>query len=108
MIWIKIRNRRRSRMSDRTPAGIASRKIGKVPAAWIIATAAGAPDRSVMSQELATSRMKLPVLPSTVAAHSTAKTGWRSGAKPPDDRVGLGFVEEDSTPLSDDIVRILP
>ena len=40
-------------------------------------------------QELATSRMKLPTLPSTVAAHSTANTGWRSGAKLP---AGLGVL----------------
>src|SRR5207245_2811496 len=39
--------------------------------------------RSVTSHELATSRMKLPMLPSTVAAHRTANTGWRSGAKLP-------------------------
>ena len=38
------------------------------------ATAAGEAERSVTSQELATSRMKLPILPSTVAAQSTAKT----------------------------------
>jgi hypothetical protein len=44
-----------------------------------MATAAGEADRSVTSQELATSRIKLPVLPSTVAAHSTAKTGRLSG-----------------------------
>src|SRR4051812_41323610 len=88
MIWITIRNLRRSRMSDSTPAGIASRKIGKVPAAWIIETAAGELDRSVMSQELATSRMKLPVLPSTVAAQRTAKTVCRRGAKLPDDEAG--------------------
>jgi hypothetical protein len=50
-----------------------------------MATAAGAADRSVTSQELATSRMKVPVLPSTVAVHTTAKTVWRSGAKLPDD-----------------------
>jgi hypothetical protein len=33
---------------------------------------AGALDKSVTSQALATSRMKLPVLPSTVATRSTA------------------------------------
>ncbi len=81
----KIKKRRRSRMSDSTPAGIASRKIGSVAAVWISATAVGLADRSVTSHELATSRMKLPMLPSTVAAHSTAKTGWRSGAKAPAD-----------------------
>jgi hypothetical protein len=83
MTCTKIRKRRRSRMSDSTPAGIASRKIGSVAAVWISATAVGLADSSVTSQELATSRMKLPMLPSTVAAHSTAKTGWRSGAKLP-------------------------
>ncbi len=36
--WTKIRKRRRSRMSESTPAGIASRKIGRVAAAWISAT----------------------------------------------------------------------
>ena len=85
----KIRKRRRSRMSDSTPAGMASRKMGSVAAVWISATAVGLADRSVTSQELATSRMKLPTLPSTVAAHSTANTGWRSGAKLP---AGLGVL----------------
>ncbi len=79
----KIRKRRRSRMSESTPAGIASRKIGSVAAVWISATAVGLAERSVTSHELATSRMKLPMLPSTVAAHSTANTGWRRGAKAP-------------------------
>jgi hypothetical protein len=65
---------------------MASRKIGRVPAAWTMATAAGDADRSVISQELATSRMKLPVLPSTVAIQRTAKTGCARGAKlPPED-----------------------
>ena len=41
------------------------------------------------SHELATSRMKLPMLPSTAAAHSTANTGWRSGAKAPAELDGL-------------------
>ena len=68
-------------MSESTPAGIASRKIGSVAAAWTSATAAGAPDRSVTSQALATSRMKEPTLPMIVAAQSTAKTRPRSGAK---------------------------
>lgn len=68
-------------MSESTPAGIASRKIGKVPATWIIATADGEPDRSVTSQALATSRMKVPTLPRIVAAQSTAKTGCRNGEK---------------------------
>ena len=71
-------------MSDSTPAGMASRKIGSVPATWIIATAVGEVERSVTSQALATSRMNEPVLPSTVAAHSTANTGRGSayGCKP--------------------------
>lgn len=43
--WTAIRNLRRSRMSVRTPAGMASKKIGRVPAAWIIATAAGDGER---------------------------------------------------------------
>ena len=73
----KMRKRRRSRMSDSTPAGMASRNTGSVAAVWISATAVGLADRSVTSQELATSRMKLPTLPSTVAAQSTANTGWR-------------------------------
>ncbi|MNT09023.1 hypothetical protein D3C72_1437860 [compost metagenome] len=46
-----------------------------------MATAAGEAERSVISHELATSRMKLPVLPSTVAAQRTAKTGCARGAK---------------------------
>ena len=89
-IWMPIRKRRRSRMSDSTPAGIASRKIGSVAAVWISATAVGLADSSVTIHELATSRMKLPMLPSTVAAHSTAKMGWRSGAKLPE--VGEGVL----------------
>ena len=92
----KIRKRRRSRMSDSTPAGMASRKMGSVAAVWISATAVGLADRSVTSQELATSRMKLPTLPSTVAAHSTANTGWRSGAKLP---AGLGVAVRHGTLL---------
>ena len=87
--WMKMRNLRRSRMSESTPAGMASRKIGSMPAACTAATAAGEAERSVTSQALATSRMKVPVLPSTVAAQSTAKTGRRSGAKP---SVGAGIL----------------
>jgi hypothetical protein len=81
-ICTEISSLRRSMISERTPAGIASRKIGKVPAAWIIATAAGDAERSVTSQELATSRMKLPVFPRMVAIHRTANVVWRNGAKP--------------------------
>jgi hypothetical protein len=73
-IWMAMRKRRRSRMSDRTPAGMARRKIGSVPAAWIMATAAGEAEISVTSQDEATSRMKVPMLPSTVAVQTTAKT----------------------------------
>ena len=62
---------------------MASRKTGRVPAAWIMATAAGEAERSVTSQEEATSRMKVPMLPSTVAAQITAKRRCRSGAKVP-------------------------
>src|SRR5258708_3982199 len=98
-IWMPIRKRRRSRMSDRTPAGIASRKMGSGGAVWIRATAAGLADSSVTIQELATSRMKLPMLPSTVAAHSTANTGWRSGAKLPE-AVAAGRVESAVMALS--------
>ena len=98
----KIRKRRRSRMSESTPAGMASRKIGRVAAVWISATAVGLADRSVTSHELATSRMKLPMLPSTVAAQSTAKTGWRSGAKAPGWATALaaGWVSGMVTPPS--------
>ena len=70
-------------MSERTPAGIARRKTGRVPAAWIMATAAGEAERSVTSQAEATSRMKVPTLPSTVAVQITAKRLCRSGAKVP-------------------------
>ena len=76
-----VRNLRRSRMSASTPAGMASRKTGSVPAAWIIATAAGPPPSSVTSHELLTSRMKLPVLPRMVAIQITANVVCRSGAK---------------------------
>ena len=78
-----IRKRRRSRMSDSTPAGIANKKTGSTAAACTAATAAGLVLSSVASQPLATSRMKLPMLPSTVAIHSTAKTRSRSGASAP-------------------------
>ena len=71
-------------MSDSTPAGMASRKTGSVAAVWIRATAVGLDESSVTIQALATSRMKLPILPSTVAAHSTAKTGMARGAKLPE------------------------
>jgi hypothetical protein len=70
-------------MSDRTPAGIAKRKTGRVPAAWIMATAAGEAEISVTSQEEETSRMKVPTLPRTVAVQITAKRLCRSGAKVP-------------------------
>jgi hypothetical protein len=99
MSWMAIRNFRRSRMSESTPAGIASRKIGKVDAAWMSATAAGAADRSVTSQELATSRTKVPILPMIVATHSTAKTFWRSGANAPARGVS-GASAISSSPLS--------
>ena len=59
-------------MSDSTPAGMASRKIGSVAAVWISATAAGFADKPVTIQELATSRMKPPMLPKIVAAQITA------------------------------------
>ncbi len=77
----KIRKRRRSRMSESTPAGIASRKIGSVAAVWISATAVGLAERSVTSHELATSRMKLPMLPSTVAAHSAREHRLAQGSE---------------------------
>ena len=83
--WTAMRNLRRSRISVSTPAGMARRKIGRVPAAWTMATAAGEAERSVINHELATSRMKLPVLPRTVAIQRTAKTGCASGAKVPPD-----------------------
>ena len=81
--WMAMSSLRRSRMSASTPAGIASRKIGRVAAACTRATAAGEGERSVISQALATSRMKLPVLPMMVAAQSTANSVCRSGARPP-------------------------
>ncbi|MNR05375.1 hypothetical protein D3C85_1214050 [compost metagenome] len=81
--WMAIRKRRRSRMSDSTPAGMANRNTGKVAAVCIMATAAGLLDRSVTSQALATSRMKLPILPRMVAPHSTANSVCFKGAMPP-------------------------
>jgi hypothetical protein len=82
--WMPIRNLRRSRISASTPAGIASRNTGNVAAACTSATAAGDVDKSVISHALATSRMKLPVLPITVATQSTANTDCRKGPKPLD------------------------
>jgi hypothetical protein len=70
-------------MSESTPDGIASSRTGSVPAAWIADTASGEADRSVTSQALATSRMKLPMLPRTVASQIMANNFCRSGAKAP-------------------------
>jgi len=75
-------------MSESTPAGSANRKMGSVAAVCTSATAVGLVDSSVTIQALATSRMKLPILPSTVAAQSTANTGRRNGAKLPDCAAG--------------------
>jgi hypothetical protein len=62
---------------------MATRKNGRVPAAWIMAIAAGEGERSVTSQAEVTSRMKVPMLPSTMSAQITAKSRCRSGANVP-------------------------
>ena len=53
------------------------------PATWLSATAVGDAERSAINQALVTSRMKVPVFPSTVAAHKAANMGWRNGARLP-------------------------
>ena len=79
--WMQIRNLRRSSVSASTPAGIASRNAGNDAAACTNATAVGEDERSVINQDLATSRTKLPTLPRTVAVQSTKNSFCFSGAK---------------------------
>ncbi len=80
--------------------------MGSVPAAWIIDTAAGEADSSVTSHELATSRMKLPVLPSTVAVQMTVKTICWNGAKALD--VAPGFAASLTSLPSGALIEIVP
>ena len=65
---------RRSTRSASAPAGSANRKTGSVVAAWTSATMAGEGASDVISQPAATSCIQVPMLETTVAVHSIAKT----------------------------------
>ena len=76
-----ISRRRRFTRSASTPAGNDSRKIGKVVATCTEATASADGDSEVINQPEPTSRIQVPMLASSVAAHSTRKVLPRSGAQ---------------------------
>src|SRR5258708_4286384 len=71
--------RRRSTTSASAPAGSASRKDGRLVAAWTSATSTVEVVSEVIIQEAPTFCSQVPTLDATVAIHSQRKSGLRSG-----------------------------
>src|SRR4051812_30659490 len=89
--------RRRSTRSARAPAGIATRKIGRLDAVCIKATRMGEGASEVISHAAPTSCIVLPTLDATEAIHKTRKIGWRRGDQA---EVGMGVLSFEFLVLS--------
>jgi hypothetical protein len=74
-----IGKRRRSMISASAPAGMASRKIGRLAATCISETISGSGLRLVISQLDAAVYIQVPVLAARLAVQITVKAGWRNG-----------------------------
>lgn len=72
---------RRSTTSARAPPGRAKRNIGKVVAAWTIATHKGLGDSEVISHEAPTSFIQVPMFETMVAIHRARNSGVARGAR---------------------------
>jgi len=79
-----MRMRRRSTISARAPAMMASVKAGSALATCTNATMSGELDRLVISHPAATFCSQVPMLEATLAIHSARNSGWRSGAQAPE------------------------
>lgn len=77
--WVAICRRRLSKRSASVPAGSASRNTGAEVAACTSTTIAGDGVSVVISQPAAASCIHEPMLDTSAAAHSTAKSRCRSG-----------------------------
>ena len=78
-----ISSRRRLTTSASAPAGSASRNSGSVAATCTSATQVALGAISVISQPAPTSRIQVPMLPTSAAVHMTAKTRCLNGAQAP-------------------------
>src|SRR4029077_833269 len=74
-----IRKRRRSMISASAPAGMASRKIGRLAATCTSETIIGSGLRLVISQLDAAVYIHVPVFAARLAVQITVKAGWRNG-----------------------------
>ena len=74
-----IRKRRRSMISASAPAGMASRKIGRLAATCTSETISGSGLRLVISQLDAAVYIHVPVLAARLAVQITVKAAWRNG-----------------------------
>src|SRR5207244_11195523 len=77
--WVMRRSRRRSTTSASAPARSASRKTGRVVAAWTSATMLGEGAREVISHAAPTFCIQVPTLEATEAIQRARKTLWRNG-----------------------------
>src|SRR5262249_14390752 len=75
----KIRKRRRSTITASAPAGMASRKIGRLAATCTSETVSGSGLRLVISQLDAAVYIHVPRLVARLAVQITVKAGWRKG-----------------------------
>src|SRR5215469_9411568 len=74
-----IRKRRRSMISASAPAGMASRKIGRLAVTCTSETVSGSGLRLVISQLDAAVYIQVPILAARLAVQITVKAGWRNG-----------------------------
>lgn len=87
-VWVRSRKSRRSMVSARAPPGSASRKAGKVVAAWMSATSRGESERLVISQPAPMFCIQVPMFETTAAIQSARKRGVASGLQASDQRGG--------------------